>query len=197
MNGFLEVIRGLLAEVGVPEDEVFLNTRIELPGYFRAEKKWDLLVVSGNRLIAAIELKSQIGPSFGNNCNNRAEEAIGNATDLWAAYREGAFRDSARPWLGYLMLLEDSPGAKSPVSVKEPHFPVFDNFRGASYATRHEILLTKLVRERLYDAASLLLSGREDGLKSGTYSEPSKELSFQSLATSLISRAIAHVTSRS
>ncbi len=35
------------------------------------------------------------------------EEALGNATDLWAAYREGAFRPSARPWLGYVFILED------------------------------------------------------------------------------------------
>ena len=43
-------------------------------------------VVDG-RLLAVIELKSQVGPSFGNNFNNRTEEAIGSAVDFWTAYR--------------------------------------------------------------------------------------------------------------
>ena len=73
-----------------------------------ALKKWDLLVVADGQFLAGIEFKSQVG-SFGNNYNNRTEEAIGSATDLWAAYREGAFKPSARPWLGYLMLLEETP----------------------------------------------------------------------------------------
>ena len=65
------------------------------------------------QLGAAIEFKSQVGPSFGNNFNNRSEEAIGSATDVWAAYREGAFRPSPRPFLGYLMLLEDCAASQA------------------------------------------------------------------------------------
>ena len=41
--------------------------------------------------------------------------------------------------------------------MKEPHFQVFPEFREASYAKRYEILMTKLVRERLYDSAALFL----------------------------------------
>ena len=92
--------------------------------------------------IAAIEFKSQSG-SFGSNYNNRTEEAIGSAADLCAAYREGAFKPSARPWLGYVMLLEEAAGSTRPVKAQEPHFKVFDEFRSASYARRYEILLTK------------------------------------------------------
>jgi hypothetical protein len=33
-------------------------------------------------LVATVEVKSQVG-SFGNNFNNRVEEAIGSATDFW------------------------------------------------------------------------------------------------------------------
>jgi hypothetical protein len=65
-----------------------------LPGYFRPAKEWDLLVISKNNLIASIEIKSQVGPSFGNNFNNRVEEALGNACDIWTAYREGIFKPS-------------------------------------------------------------------------------------------------------
>ncbi len=195
MDGFVAVARDLLLESGLPESTVFLKKRLELPGFFRPEKQWDLLVVVEGQLLASIEFKSQVGPSFGNNFNNRTEESLGNATDLWAAYREGAFRPSPRPWLGYLMLLEEAPESLRPVGVKEPHFQVFEEFRNASYAKRYEILLTKLLRERLYDGACLLLSSRAKGVR-GKFKEPSAELSFKSFAGSLIAHAIAYVKTR-
>ena len=152
MNGFVSLVRDLLCESGLPKPNVYCDRYVELPGWYRPEKKWDLLLVSDGKLLAGIEFKSQVG-SFGNNYNNRTEEAIGSAADLWAAYREGAFTPSARPWLGYLMLLEDAPASMASVRAREPHFAVFPEFKEASYAKRYEILLTKLVRERLYDAA--------------------------------------------
>jgi len=189
MDGFISVIRDLLEESGVEKPLIYTERAVELPGWYRPEKQWDLLVVVEGCLIAAIEFKSQVG-SFGNNYNNRTEEALGSATDIWAAYREGAFKPSARPWLGYLMLLEDAPGATSPVRAREPHFKVFEEFRDASYAKRYEILLTKLVRERLYDSACFLMSDRQNG-PNGAYREPSAELRFQPFITSLMARAIA------
>ena len=147
------------------------------------------LVVVDSCLIAAIEFKSQVG-SFGNNYNNRTEEALGSATDLWAAYREGAFKPSARPWLGYLMLLENAPGSTRPVRAQEPHFKVFEEFKSASYAKRYEILLTKLVRERLYDATCFLMSNSADGPRGG-YEEPAPELSFANFISSLLAKAIS------
>jgi hypothetical protein len=50
--------------------------------------------------LAAVEFKSQIGPSLGNNFSNRTEEALGSATGIWAARREGAFKPWSRPFLG-------------------------------------------------------------------------------------------------
>ena len=188
MDGFVELITEALYVAGVNEAHVFQQKRLILPGWYRAEKKWDILVVADGKLAAALELKSQVG-SFGNNFNNRTEEAIGSATDLWAAYREGAFGTSPRPWLGYLMLLEEAPKSLSEVAVRQPHFNVFSEFSGASYAKRYEILLTKLVRERLYDSACLLLSNKARG-ESGNYREPSEELSFVRLLRSLVSHSV-------
>lgn len=190
MNGFINLVRDLLSENGLPRDCVYSEKCIELPGWYRPEKKWDLLIVADNEVVAGIEFKSQVGPSFGNNFNNRAEEAIGSATDLWAAYREGAFAPSARPWLGYLMLLEEASRSIAPVRAREPHFKVFPEFKEASYAKRYEILLTKLVRERLYDAACFLLSNAADGPYGG-FREPVAELSFQNFTASLIAKAMA------
>jgi hypothetical protein len=67
---------------------------------------------------------------------------------------------------------------------------VFPEFRAASYARRYEILLTKLVRERLYDAACFLLSDSANGPKGG-YREPEAELSFRNLITSLLGRVVS------
>jgi hypothetical protein len=189
MDGFVALVRDLLEESGIDKPVIYCERSMELPGWFRPEKKWDLLVVVESCLIAAIEFKSQVG-SFGNNYNNRTEEAVGSASDLWAAYREGAFKPSARPWLGYLMLLEAAPGSTRPVRAQEPHFKVFEEFRAASYAKRYEILLTKLVRERLYDATCFLMSNSTDGPK-GNYTQPAPELNFANFTASLLARAIA------
>lgn len=191
MAAFESLVSELLQEAGISREAIECRNRLELPGYFRPEKKWDLLVILDGSLLASIEFKSQVGPSFGNNYNNRTEEALGNATDLWTAYREGAFKLSRRPWLGYLFLLEESPRSLAPVDVREPHFPVFEEFQRASYAQRYEILLTKLVRERLYDAACLLLSNAKKGMRSGDFVEPSPELGFRTFASSLVAHAAA------
>lgn len=189
LDGFVELLRDFLGESGLDRACIYTSKKVELPGWYRAEKKWDLLIVREGKLIAAMEFKSQVG-SFGNNFNNRTEEALGNAADIWAAFREGAFAPSLRPWLGYVMVLEEAKKSLSPIGVQEPHFKVFEEFRGVSYARRYEILLTKLVRERLYDSATLILTDRQTG-RDGTYVEPSPELGFENLLISLRARAVA------
>jgi hypothetical protein len=190
LDGFVTLCRDILIEAGLPEANVFWKKRRELPGYFRPEKSWDLLAVVNGQLLAVVEFKAHVGPSFGNNSNNRAEEALGNATDLWAAYREGAFKPSQRPWLGYVFILEECAKSLAPVRAKEPHFPVFPEFRNASYAKRYEILLTKLLRERLYDGASLLLTTQAGGAQ-GESRSPSPELSFRTFIAGLEGHARA------
>src|SRR5438270_11692663 len=107
LDGFRELVAEVLEEAGLQRATIYWRKKTELPGWFRAEKNWDLLVVADGRLVAIAEVKSHVG-SFGNNFNNRTEEALGNATDLWAAYEEGAFRPSQRTWLGSWLLLDDA-----------------------------------------------------------------------------------------
>ncbi|MDN5748010.1 MAG: hypothetical protein L0H64_05785 [Pseudonocardia sp.] len=137
-GGHLDAILDLLEQVfvaaGFDRSEVMRRAGVELPGYCRPTKKWDLVVFSRKRLVAAIELKSQVGPSFGNNFNNRTEEAIGNAVDVWRAYEEGTF-GAVRPWLGYVFLLEETGKSVTPVRVASGVFrpePIFDD-REARY----------------------------------------------------------------
>jgi len=184
----MSIIIGLLTEImleaGAKPEEIYQNKALELPGFFRPTKEWDWLVIREQQLIAAIETKSQVGPSLGNNFNNRTEEAMGSALDLWTAFREGAFNSTVRPWLGYLFLLEDCPRSTCPVRTREPHFPVFPEFKNASYAKHYELFCRKLVRERHYTSAVFLMSSRTDGFK-GQYTEPAQDLTFHIFAKSL------------
>jgi|SRR5579872_128434 len=185
--GAIEVlIRDILVDAGLQGLDIRTRTALELPGYYRTEKKWDLLVVSEGQLVLAVELKSQVG-SFGNNLNNRVEEAIGNATDLWTAYREDRFGMAApRPFLGYFFLLEDVPEVHRAVRSKEPYFKVDPIFLGASYAKRYQVLCERLILERLYTASCLTLSAREP-LK---VDHPSPALSFRAFAAAIEGHAL-------
>jgi len=185
MDGFIRLFTEIILEAGMKEKCVFKKRLLELPGFFRPTKEWDLLVVKNGHLVAAIEAKSQVGPSFGNNFNNRTEEAMGSALDLWTAYREGAFNGGIQPFLGYFFMLEDCDASIRPVKVKEPHFKVFSEFVGASYMKRYEIFCRKLVLERHYTSASFITSQSETGLD-GMYREPANDLSFTIFLKSLV-----------
>lgn len=192
MDGFIRLFTRIIIDAGMDERYVFGKRLLELPGFFRPTKEWDLVVVKNDHLIAAIEAKSQVGPSFGNNFNNRTEEAMGSALDLWTAFREGAFNGGVQPFLGYFFMLEDCDASIRPVRVKEPHFNVFPEFVGASYMNRYELFCRKLVLERHYTAASFLTSDSENGLK-GTYKEPANDLSFAIFVKSLVAHVGAFV----
>ncbi len=185
MDAMAELMESIFIDAGFAPSSISRGSAIELPGYFRPEKKWDLVVVHGDALAAAIEFKSQVGPSFGNNYNNRTEEAIGNATDIWTAYREGRF-GTVRPWLGYLFLLEEAPSSTRPVRVKQPFFEVDPIFIDASYKKRYEILCRRLVLERLYDAACFVSASADP---SSPIYEPSSDLSFMAFARAIRARA--------
>jgi hypothetical protein len=174
MDGFLKLIEAIAKNNGLKDAGIYLDRRaLTLPGYFRPTKLWDMLIMNQDRLVAAIELKSHVGPSFGNNCNNRAEEAIGSAHDIWTAYREGAFGKHPKPFLGWLMLIEDCEKSRCPVNSAEPHFPVLPEFKKASYAHRYDFLCQKLIQENLYTAAAAIFSSRK-AKSTGAYHELSE-----------------------
>lgn len=184
MDGFLALVRDIIRANGLAHAEIHHNrAMLTLPGYFRPTKLWDLLVIYKGELIAAIELKSQVG-SFGNNFNNRTEEAIGTAHDLWTAYREGAFGKQPRPFVGWLMMVEDATGSRSAVKDKSPHFPIFDEFKGASYLMRYDLLCQKLVQEQLYTTATLITSPRS-AAETGEFSEMSAMTGLKTFVASL------------
>lgn len=183
MDGFSALIIDLVKANGLSETCI-QQTRalLTLPGYFRPTKLWDLLIINKGRLIAAIECKSQVGPSFGNNFNNRTEEAIGTAHDLWTAYRENAFGKHPKPFVGWLMLVEDADGSRAPVRDTSPHFKVFPEFQGASYIKRYDILCQRLVQEQLYSAACVIKAERS-AVTTGVYESLSELTSLKTFVT--------------
>jgi len=192
MDGFRSIIVDVVRNNGLEDGDIMLQRKvITLPGFFRPTKQWDMLVMYKEQLVAVLEFKSQVGPSFGNNFNNRAEEAIGSAHDFWVAYREGAFgKNAAKPFIGWFILLEDAPESRSPVREVSPHFPLFPEFNSSSYAERYNILCRKLVQEQLYTAAAIVLSPRSNG-KNGSYSE----LGELTGVKTFITRLAGHVAS--
>lgn len=196
MDGFIALIIELVKRNGLAHADIHRNRALlTLPGYFRPTKLWDLLVVSRGRLIAAVELKSQVGPSFGNNFNNRTEEAIGTAHDLWTAYREGAFGKHPKPFVGWMMLVEDEAASRAPVRDTSPNFPVFKEFQGASYLQRYDILCQRLVQEQLYSTAAVLASPRS-AVKTGAFSEMSQLTSLKTFVTTLAGHVAAEAARR-
>jgi len=190
LDGFINLLKELLLFNEVPESCIYTRSHLELPGFYRPTKEWDLLVVNENQLVIAVELKSQVGPSFGNNFNNRTEEALGSALDLWTAFREGVFGGQPTPWLGYFLLLEDCVKSTNPVNVKSPHFEVMPEFANASYKNRYEIFCSKLLRERQYNAVCFLTS-QNAGL-GGTFQCPNEALSYKSFLASMAAAVITH-----
>jgi hypothetical protein len=207
--GALEVlVADILCDAGLDRIDIRTRTALELPGYFRATKKWDLIVVSNRQLVLAMEFKSQAGKSIGNNVNNRSEEAVGSAQDIWTAAREGRFGSGPLPFLGYLFLLEDRDNVKKPVVNKEPYFGVDPAFRGelanvrkngklrykgVSYAKRYELMCRRLVAERLYNAACFIMATNSTAPK---LVQPAEDLTFQRMAAALRGHAVTFLESR-
>lgn len=120
MDGFIEVVRAVATHCGLPSETVHVRkSKVILPGFFRATKSWDVLVVHEKRLLAVFEFKSQVG-SFGNNFNNRSEEVIGSAADLWVAHHHGAYGGVPR---SRKAVRENSPALLNPVIQSDPRPP--------------------------------------------------------------------------
>jgi type II restriction enzyme len=64
------------------------------------------------------------------------------------------------------------------------HFPIFKEFRGASYIRRYDLLCQKLVREQLYTAASVITAPK-NAAHDGRYTEYSEMTNLKSFVTQL------------
>lgn len=188
LDGFADLLANLARKAGFAADEIRFRVGVEVPGFYRPTKKWDLVVMRRDRLCAAIELKSMSG-SYGNNLNNRTEEALGSATDIWAAYKKGTL-GLHQPWLGYIFVIRQEAESTRPVRLPRTPLKVDPVFAGTSYVQRYGILCERMVLERVYTAAAFLASpvGQQ-----GRYAEPHDELRFAAFARSFFGHLIGCV----
>lgn len=186
MDGFVQLIREVALRNGLQEGGICSTkwSDLRIPGFFRAHKKWDMLLYRNEDLIAALEFKSMKG-SEGNNLNNRAEEAVGLAEDFWVAYRENAFRTTSPPFLGFLVVLADKPSLSNPVRPEKCRFPQFKEFDESTYVDRWNLLCRKLVEERMFSRSAFLLTEEGPGSETGEYREIETFTSIKSFLTGL------------
>src|SRR5438094_10176499 len=52
MDGFIELLTKLVTEAGIDRSHIYYRESLELPGYFRPNKKWDFIVVVKGQLVA-------------------------------------------------------------------------------------------------------------------------------------------------
>ena len=127
------------------------NPLTAIPGWYRPTKQWDIVYRLDDEPIAVVELKSQVG-SFGNNANNRAAEAVGNAADLMAAQRNGQLVSPL--WRGYIFVIEDCDDSRKASTLgSDDRWSMDPEFAQASYIDRVNMLCRRLVEEGLYDGA--------------------------------------------
>ncbi len=175
----------VLVDAGIPAAMMEVKRR-PVPGYFRRDKSWDLVVTVEGRVLVIIELKSIVGTNPGQNFNNRTDEALGQALDVWTAVERGIIDSPLRPWLGYFMLIEDNDAwnrISAPRQAVWPSDPIFD---GSSALDRAGIFFDRMVRERLLDAACVVLANRANG----EVRYKPDNLAFQSFAAAMFGRCL-------
>ncbi len=186
LDALQELVVSVFIDAGVPAHLIDVKKR-PIAGYFRRDKSWDVVVMVADRVVGIIELKSMAGTSPGQNYNNRTDEALGQAVDVWKAVEREIIDSPLRPWLGYFMLLEDNDAFNRPVKARRPVWEPDAAFDEASYADRYVIFFERMVRERLLDAACLLLCNKE----TGAVRFPSDSLSFQAFAAAIHGRCLS------
>lgn len=175
----------VLVDAGMPQQRMEVKRR-PIPGYFRRDKSWDIVVTVDERVLAIIELKSIVGTNPGQNFNNRTDEALGQAIDVWKAVEREIIVSPLRPWLGYFMLIEDNDAwnrVSAPRTAVWPADPAFD---ATSASDRAAIFFDRMVRERLLDAACVVMANRA----TGDVSYKQDSLGFQAFAAALFGRCL-------
>ena len=185
MNELELLLVQVLVDAGLPAKMLEVKTR-PVPGYFRRDKSWDVVVTVADRVLAIIELKSIVGSNPGQNFNNRTDEALGQAMDVWKAVERGIIVSPLRPWLGYLMLIEDNDAWNRRSAARRPVWPSDPVFVDTSAAERAAIFFDRMVRERLLDAACVALARKTDG--NVRYTQ--ETLSFQAFAAAMFGRCL-------
>ncbi len=158
-----------------------------LPGFYRESKSWDVVLQYKGHALAIVEAKSQ-GSSLANNFNNRVEEAIGQAADVWKSHERGLLI-SGHPPVDRVPHdrrgdpEDDRPEAPPGREDRARRYGVDPIFDGMSYAERYAMAFKRLDQERMLDATCVAITSGPD-----SYSYPNDWLSFNGFAAQLWGR---------
>lgn len=200
LDPFIAIIERVVKESGLNNATTYTGKlTAQLPGFFRPHKTWDAVIIDEGELVAAIELKSQVG-SIGNNFNNRSEEVLGSSIDLKTAIEELAFGDNTEIFTGYLIVVENSSNTTKTPKIEMKYFPVMEGFlfdesergakyskqkdgtfpttKGISYLHRYDVLCKRLMLKKLYTAAALV-AAHDTEYSQGNYDNVSPETSIE------------------
>ncbi|MEU9874335.1 PaeR7I family type II restriction endonuclease [Actinomadura sp. NPDC048021] len=188
------LIAKFFVDAGFPASAIRVREgdRLELPGYYRPQKKWDLVVAYRDTLVAAFELKGlgagEEGKGFAKNYNNRLEEALGSAVDLRRAELESIF-PGEKPWLGYFFIMEDHPVSRTEKKERnnkiKPAFEVDPIWlSNSSYRDRYALFCKRVIDEGLYDSVCYITSSEHEP----TPIEPSVRLDWQHFSAAINAR---------
>lgn len=161
-NPLVNLIARFFIDAGYPVQSIGASGRTTvLPSYFRSTKSWDLAVVHKGILVAAMEMKALGSPSINKNINNRIEEAIGNAVDLTHTY-QAHLTGPERPWLGYLMIMEDDETSRKATGPRKSRFETAGEWQDVSLQERFAIAGQRMLDKDHYDAVCYFVSSSDD-----------------------------------
>lgn len=162
-KGFLKLLADELESLGWPAHvaQSFNDREAVVAGHFRVAKSWDIVCRdSALQPRICVEFKSQVD-SYGNNENNRYEEALGSGLDLRA-------RHGANAVLGFLLVICDEEQTRR---VNRARLPDLDpRFEKTSHIDRRIVFAERIVEYQLngralYDAAALVLVRRDGSIE--------------------------------
>lgn len=186
------LLTDLVSRNGYGDEEIMTkgSGSTMLPGFYESITEWDFMVMRRCRLIAVIRWDAVPSPAQENE-HHRAAEVVYAAHALQAARRSGMLGEPAyRPFVGWLMLVEDATGSRSPVAERSPHFPVRPEFQNASYLQRYDLLCRKLMQESLYTAASVITSPAT-AARNGKFAEVSEPTGLKNFITTFAAHIAA------
>ncbi|MBB2896690.1 PaeR7I family type II restriction endonuclease [Pseudomonas sp. AS2.8] len=209
LDEFVSLLTWVVHSNGLPNARIVHGSNARVPGYFRPTKSWDLLIMNGEILVAAIELKS-IADSFGKNSNNRVEEALGSGVDLKEAFAEDVFEGLNSAFSGYILVVEECSKTTRSVKIQMKSFRAMTDFMerpeerdtkykrnskgefpsidGVSYLKRFDLMCKHLMKKKLYSSACVISAHREPG-EGVIYSDISPETSIMFFLAALAGHA--------
>ena len=159
-KAFLALVARELEGLGWPAHvaQFFGDPLAVVAGHFRVAKSWDIVCRDKKSIPRiCVEFKSQVG-SYGNNENNRYEEALGSGLDIRAKAGDAIA-------LGFFLVICDEEASRR---INRPRLPDLNpRFANTSHIDRRLVFAERIVEyelngRSLYDAAAILLI-RKDG----------------------------------